>query len=84
MVLCVPAAPIVGRLQRRVDYGLAVRGDDTRLRRVFANLLDSAVRHGAPPIMVTAARAGRARPGNGHDGGPGTDARFLPHATERF
>jgi hypothetical protein len=46
-----------------------------------------AVRHGAPPIMVTAARADGADGHGrviGHDGGPGMDERFLPHAAERL
>jgi signal transduction histidine kinase len=37
-----------------------VRGDATLLQRVVANLIDNAIRHGAPPVTV-AASADRAR-----------------------
>src|SRR5207244_1023797 len=39
-----------------VGGDLAVRGDPVRLGLVVTNVLDNAVRHGAPPVTVTADR----------------------------
>ncbi|WP_433306245.1 ATP-binding protein [Actinoplanes sp. CA-030573] len=76
---------------------VVVRADPIRLRQVLTNLIDNAARHGAPPIQVTLRSLGAAGPGRAdaaaghgvaavtvHDAGPGMDAEFLSHATERF
>lgn len=67
-----------------VEPGLITRGDERRLRQVVTNVLDNAARHGAPPVEVTADRAGSAVRLLVHDTGPGMTAEFLPRATERF
>jgi two-component system OmpR family sensor kinase len=63
---------------------LFVPGDATGLSRVVTNLLDNAVRYGAPPITVSAGRAGTLVQIAVHDEGTGMDPEFLPHAAERF
>jgi signal transduction histidine kinase len=77
------AQPDAG-LHTRLARGLRVRGDATRLAQVITNLLDNAVRHGAPPITVTADRTADLIRLSVHDHGAGMDPGFLPHASERF
>jgi signal transduction histidine kinase len=54
--------------------------DPRRLERVIDNLLDNAVRHGAPPITI----AVHGRTVAVTDCGPGFSAQMLDRATERF
>jgi signal transduction histidine kinase len=63
---------------------LLVRGDVTRFEQVVTNLLDNAVRHGAPPITATAGRTAELVRLTVHDHGTGMDPDFLPRAAERF
>ena len=69
---------------RVVPSGLRVRVDALRLEQAIGNLLDNAVRHGAPPVDV------RARQEDGRvrivvrDHGPGIPAAFAPRALDRF
>ncbi|MBM0225833.1 ATP-binding protein [Micromonospora sp. ATA51] len=67
-----------------VAVGLTVRGDATGLGRVVTNLLDNAVRYGAPPITVAAGLVDGLIRVTVHDDGPGMSPQFLPHAAERF
>ena len=59
-------------LRTDIDAQLRVRADATRLEQVVTNLLDNAVRHGTPPITLTADRTdtvirlNRARPRSRH------------------
>ncbi|MCW3842537.1 HAMP domain-containing histidine kinase [Micromonospora yasonensis] len=71
-------------LRTRITPGLTVRGDPARLGRVVTNLLDNALRYGAPPVTVTVDRADGLVRLMVHDNGPGMDPEFLPHAAERF
>ncbi|MGC3862269.1 ATP-binding protein [Micromonospora chersina] len=64
--------------------GLTVRGDASRLGRAVTNLIDNAMRYGAPPITVTAGHVDALVRITVHDTGPGMSAAFLPHAVERF
>jgi two-component system OmpR family sensor kinase len=78
-------ATTAGRpLHLQVEAGLLVHGDAAALGQVLTNLLDNAVRHGAGPITVHADTLGAVVRIVVHDGGPGIDPGFLPHATERF
>jgi signal transduction histidine kinase len=54
--------------------------DPRRLERVIENVVDNAVRHGAPPVQV-AVSPGRIEV---RDHGPGFSAPMLTHAAERF
>jgi signal transduction histidine kinase len=56
------------------------RIDPRRLERVIDNVLDNAVRHGAPPVDVVVS-PNRIEIG---DHGPGFDPELLGHAAERF
>ena len=71
-------------LRCQAESELTVRGDATRLGQIVTNLLDNAIRHGALPITLTAARAEDLIRIMVHDTGAGIDREFLPHATERF
>jgi signal transduction histidine kinase len=66
--------------------GVAVRADCDDLNRVVSNLVDNALRHGAPPILVRAQRIDGGEPVRieVRDHGPGFDPDFLPHAFDRF
>jgi signal transduction histidine kinase len=55
----------------RVGPGLEVYADPDRLEQVLINLLTNAVRHGAPPVVLTAERAGDAIRIAVRDHGPG-------------
>jgi signal transduction histidine kinase len=79
------ATPDAGpELRVHAGTDLTVRADETRLEQVITNLLDNAARHGAPPITVTAERAGNLIRMTVHDHGPGMDPGFLSRAAERF
>ncbi|WP_238011434.1 ATP-binding protein [Dactylosporangium sp. AC04546] len=93
--LSITLAPIVQRyrnaadltdttLSADLDATPPVRIDPARLERIVTNLLDNAVRHGAPPITVTTATTDGYARLTVHDTGPGMPAEFLPHAAERF
>jgi signal transduction histidine kinase len=71
-------------LHTQAAPALLVRGDVTRFEQVVANLLDNAVRHGAPPITATADRTAELVRLTVHDHGTGMDPDFLPRAVERF
>jgi two-component system sensor histidine kinase MtrB len=52
--------------------------------RIVSNLLGNAVRHGAPPIVVTAARTERELRVVIEDNGPGVAPEFVGSLFERF
>jgi two-component system OmpR family sensor kinase len=58
---------------------------DTRAyTRVVTNLIDNALRYGAPPITITVATTADNAVVAVHDDGPGIDPEFLHRATARF
>jgi signal transduction histidine kinase len=68
-----------------VAAGLAVTGDRDRLAQVLENLLVNAVRHGEPPVHVTAraTESGTVEIRVG-DAGPGVAAAVRPRLFNRF
>ena len=63
-----------------------VRGDPDRLRQVFINLLDNALRYSPPgeTVTVRVGREGDHVLASVHDRGPGIPPGDLPHVFERF
>jgi signal transduction histidine kinase len=55
----------------RVEPGLKVQADPERLEQVLVNLIANAVRHGQPPVLVTAERVDHAVRIAVRDHGPG-------------
>ena len=73
-----------GELRVDVPAGLVVVADRVQLTRVVRNLLDNAVRHGAPPVEVVG-RGGRERVTlRVSDHGPGVPPAFVPAMFDRF
>jgi signal transduction histidine kinase len=58
--------------------------DPTALDRMLSNLVANALRHGAPPVTVTAARRDRHLRLAVEDRGAGVRGEFVPHLFERF
>jgi heavy metal sensor kinase len=61
-----------------------VVGDELRLERALANLIDNAVRHGAGDVEVFARRQGSSIELHVTDNGPGFAPEYLSRAFERF
>jgi signal transduction histidine kinase len=67
-----------------VRHESRVHGDSVRLAQALDNLVDNAVRHGEPPIHITAVvEAGQVRI-LVSDAGSGVPAELVPHLFERF
>jgi len=73
-------------LSLHVPGPLVARGDEARLRQVFANLLANALQHTPPhtPVEVRLARRGTTGVVEIADSGPGMDADTARRAFERF
>lgn len=67
-----------------VPEQLVVEGDEVRLAQAMDNLLDNAVRHGAPPLRVVACAADDHVELRVTDAGPGVPADLVPRLFERL
>jgi two-component system, OmpR family, sensor histidine kinase MtrB len=72
-----------------VPAGLSVRLDRRRFDVMLANLVGNALRHGGPPVTVTARAEPHGRGGERlvlevRDHGPGLPEAALPHLFDRF
>ncbi len=67
-----------------IDAGLRVRADPLRLEQALGNLLDNALRHGAPPVTLTAVAHELDVRFEVRDEGPGVPEEFVGRAFDRF
>jgi heavy metal sensor kinase len=74
------------RLHLQVEEALLLRGDESRLRQVFFNLVDNAVKYTPEggTVEVCAKEEGRWVKAIVRDTGIGIPAEHLPHVFERF
>jgi len=72
------------RIRLEIPHGVAVTVDGMRVGQALDNLLDNAIRHGAPPVGLSA----RVHPGAVRiqvtDAGPGVPAELLPRLFQRY
>jgi signal transduction histidine kinase len=71
-------------IQLRVPAGLEAEADPVAVDRVVTNLVINAIRHGAPPILVSAERTSEELRIAVEDGGPGVPADVRAQLFEQF
>jgi two-component system sensor histidine kinase MtrB len=77
----------VGRHTARIDpgsAGVAVTADPARVRQIIRNLLENAVRHGAPPVEVSVTRVGSVVELTVLDNGPGVPESVRTSLFDRY
>jgi signal transduction histidine kinase len=67
-----------------VDHDLDAVVDPVAFDRALSNLLSNALRHGAPPVLVTAERRDRHLRIAVEDAGPGVPPELVPRLFDRF
>jgi signal transduction histidine kinase len=67
-----------------VDHDLDAVVDPVAFDRALSNLLSNALRHGAPPVLVTAERRDRHLRVAVEDAGPGVPPELVPRLFDRF
>ncbi|MEU5578776.1 HAMP domain-containing sensor histidine kinase [Streptomyces huasconensis] len=72
------------RVDARLPDGVRAVVDARRIDVVVANLVGNALRHGAPPVSLTARAAGGQVTVEVADRGPGLPPEVLPHVFDRF
>lgn len=73
-----------GKIHLDVPDDLHVAADRARFRGIVTNLVDNALRHGAPPVSVEARRQGDAVAVEFLDRGPGVDEGDIERLFDRF
>ncbi|MGQ4600015.1 ATP-binding protein [Nocardia sp. R6R-6] len=73
-----------GDITLTVPAQVFVRADPSQLERAIGNLIDNAVDHGRPPIIVQAAELDGLVTITVRDHGPGFPPQFLARAFDRF
>ncbi len=85
---CLKARGWTGQVTTELPESLPLRLDPRRFDVILANLVDNALRHGAPPVLVRqrwAERGGRSWIAiDVIDHGPGIRPELLPHLFDRF
>lgn len=71
-------------IELRVPTGLEADADPVAVDRVVSNLVINAIRHGAPPIVVSAERTTGELRIAVEDNGPGVAADLRGHLFEQF
>jgi signal transduction histidine kinase len=71
-------------IELRVPAGLEAKADPVAVDRVVTNLVINAIRHGAPPILVSAHRTSGELRIAVEDGGPGVPADVRAELFEQF
>ena len=67
-----------------VDPALRVRGDRMRVEQMLVNLTTNALRHGAPPVVISATRLGKVVRISVRDHGDGVPVEDQPFLFERL
>jgi signal transduction histidine kinase len=67
-----------------VDGAPVVEADRLRLEQALGNMVDNALRYGAPPVVLSATRREATVELHVVDGGAGFPAAFIEHAFDRF
>ncbi|WP_408896974.1 PAS domain S-box protein [Nocardioides sp. R1-1] len=80
----VHAAHGAARVQVRIDQDVELVADAARLGQALDNLLENAVRHGRPPIVLTGERTADGVRMSVSDGGPGVQPRLVDRVFDRF
>jgi len=68
----------------QIDEGLAVTADPHRLEQILVNLTTNALRHGKPPVVISAAQAGTGVRVEVRDHGDGATQHQQDRLFERF
>jgi signal transduction histidine kinase len=71
-------------IHAEVPTGVTIQGDRDRLAQILDNLLANALRHGAPPIRVTAEHDRTQVRILVTDAGPGVSESMRPRLFDRF
>ncbi|HEY9525102.1 MAG TPA: ATP-binding protein [Thermopolyspora sp.] len=81
---CLEVRGWTDRVKLNVPYGLTFSLDGRRFDVIMANLIGNALKHGAPPVIITARPLPDGLRVSVRDHGDGIPADALPHVFDRF